>query len=412
MPSELSQDPLRVAYFFSRFPHLTETFLQREVRGMRRCGLRPALYSFHGGAPEFEGDTVVCFSKWRLLELFWRLPIEWFRSPRLISRFAWRVFVWKPRDWMNYWENLYGAGIGVVLTGDFRRNGVQHVHAVWSSLPAMAAWLLAEMAGTPFSIGAHAYDLFDHGGDHFLKEKCLAATFVHTSTLAGRERLTALGVPVEKIVFVRRGLDAFPECRPLRANRDPLRIVCVARLVEKKGVIGQIGIYRALVDAGVGFVARIIGDGPMAEALQTAIKRGGLTAHAELVGAVPNEQVWRELAEADVLFHTGIVSESGDRDGLPNVVPEAMAAGVIVVAAPAPGVQEAVENEKTGFVCKLDDHESWVQTLKRIQGDRDFCESIRVNARLWVEEKFDATRNASLILDRFHSAIEPVGDRD
>lgn len=412
MLSKTHQDPLRVAYFFSRFPHLTETFLQREVRGMWTCGLRPTLYSFHGGKPEFEGSPVICFSKWRLLELFWRLPVEWLRAPGLISRFAWKVFVWKPLCWMNYWENLYGAGIAVVLAGDFRRNGIQHIHAVWASLPAMAAWLIAEMTQKPFSMGAHAYDLYDHGGDHFLREKCQTARFVHTSTIAGLERLTEIGVPAEHVLLVRRGMDPLPVCRPLRGNRNPLRIVCVARLVEKKGFPEQFAIYRALVDEGIGFVARIIGEGPMAGTLRAAIDQEGLARHVELIGSASSDQVWSELSEADVLFHTGIVSPSGDRDGLPNVVPEAMAAGVIVISAPAPGVEEAIENERTGFVCNLDDHEAWQQAVGRVQEDFELCESIRINARLWVEENFDGTRNASLILKRFHSAIEPEVDRD
>jgi glycosyltransferase involved in cell wall biosynthesis len=347
-----------------------------------------------------------------LLELFWRLPVEWLRAPGLISTFAWKVFVWKPRYWMNYWENLYGAGIAVVLAGDFRRNGIQHVHAVWASLPAMAAWLIAELTRTSFSVGAHAYDLYDHDGDHFLKEKCLAARFVHTSTIAGMERLKEIGIPAEHVLLVRRGLDSFPVCRPLRENRNPLRIVCVARLVEKKGVPQQFAIYRSLVDAGMGFSARIIGDGPLAETLREAIEQAGLSERVELVGSASNEQVWGELAEADVLFHTGVVTESGDRDGLPNVVPEAMASGVIVISAPAPGVEEAIENERTGFVCNLEDHEAWKQAIERVRDDSELCELIRINARRWVEEKFDATRNASLILKRFHSAIEPDVDRD
>jgi colanic acid/amylovoran biosynthesis glycosyltransferase len=399
-------NPVPIAFFYSRFPHLTETFLQRELRGMWKCGFDPRLYSFHGGERSFEGSPVIRFSKWRLLELFWRLPVEWFRRPVFVLGFALKVFAWRPRYWMNYWENLYGAGIAVVLAGDFRKNGIRHVHAVWASLPAMCAWLLSELTGTSFNVGAHAYDLFDHGGDHFLRDKCMAAQFVHTSTSAGMERLVELGIPADKIALIRRGLDQMPVFRALRVTRKPLRMVCVARLVEKKGLFEQLAIYRFALDAGLHFSARIFGGGPLGIQLQAAINQQGLASNVTLLGPVSNETIWEELGRADVLVHTGIVSSSGDRDGLPNVVPEAMAAGVIVVTAPSPGVEEAITAGNTGFVCSLNDLEAWKAAFTQIQGDTDFCQSIRSNARSWVEENFDAVRNASRLIEWFHSAIE------
>src|SRR5687768_5541058 len=164
--------PLRVAYFFTRFPHPTETFLQREVRAMRRLGVQPLLFSWHGGASEFEGLSVRRFSKWRLVSLVWHAAREWWWHPREMNALARSLFLTWPRDWLNCWENLFGAAIAVVVAPEFRRDRVDHIHAVWASLPAMVAWNLSRSTGIPFSIGAHAYDVFEHGGDWFLREKC------------------------------------------------------------------------------------------------------------------------------------------------------------------------------------------------------------------------------------------------
>ena len=111
----------RVAYFFTRFPHATETFLQREVRAMRRLGLEPLLFSWHGGAAVFEGLPVRRFSKWRLVALAWSALREWWRRPRAVTELAHRLFSSAPPDWLNYWENLFGAGIAVVTAAEFRR---------------------------------------------------------------------------------------------------------------------------------------------------------------------------------------------------------------------------------------------------------------------------------------------------
>ncbi len=394
----------RVAYFFTRFPHLTETFLQREVRALARLGLEPALHSLHGGGPDFDGRPVRCFPKWALFALLWRLPREWLRAPAEVAAFARRLFLAWPRDWMNHWENLYGAGIAVVLAGRVRREGFTHLHAVWASLPAMTAWVLSRLTGSPFSIGAHAYDLFEHGGDWFLREKCRDAAFVHTSTEAGRRRLVALGVPAGRIVLARRGLDEFPPCRPLRPLRDPLRVLCVARLVEKKGLLRQIALHARMRAAGLEFTVRILGDGPLRSRIESAIREASLEDRITLTGAVPHARVLEELAAADVLVHSGVVTSSGDRDGLPNVVPEAMAAGVLVVTAPGSGVSEAIEDGVTGFVADLDDPAAWSHAFRRIQAGGATIEAVRVAARAWVEENFDAVRNAALLRARFDGA--------
>lgn len=396
---------VRVAYFFTRFPHPTETFLQREIRGMWQLGLAPQIHSFHAGAAAFDGRPVRQFSKWRLLALPVCIAREWWRRPHEIGRFAAMLFTTWPRDWLNYWENLYGAGIGVVLASTLRRERIQHVHAAWASLPAMAAWVASCLNGCTFSTGAHAYDLFEHGGDWFLRDKCAAAAFVHTSTAAGVRRLIQLGVPPDKVVLARRGLDHLPDMRPLRPGRRPLRIVCVARLVEKKGLLRQIGLYRHARQAGLQIEVQIVGDGPLRERLQRETAAAALDDVVRLSGHLDQHGVWAALAHADVLVHTGVVTGSGDRDGLPNVVPEAMAAGVVVVTAPADGVQEAIQDGTTGLVCPLDDPSAWVRALERVRDDDAFVESVRAAARAWVEESFNARRNAWRVLERFLATV-------
>lgn len=397
---------VKVAYFFTRFPHPTETFLQREIRGMWRLGLRPEIHSFHAGAPQFDGRPVRQFSKWRLLGLPWFVAKEWLRKPSEVGRFAALLFRGWPRDWLNHWENLYGAGVGVILASSLRRAGIQHVHAAWCSLPAMAAWIVAELNDISFSTGAHAYDLFEHGGDWFLCEKCAAAAFVHTSTGAGQRRLQRLGIDDGKILLVRRGLDRFPPPRPIRAVRRPLRIVCVARLVEKKGLLRQIGIYRHVRAQGLELDVRIIGDGPLRDRLQLEISASRLADVVQLTGHLEQDAVWAALEHADVLVHTGVVTASGDRDGLPNVVPEAMAAGAVVVTAPGEGVLEAIEPGVTGLVCDLDDPDTWLAAFRRISDDSEFADALRSHARTWVETHFDAATNAARILERFARAAE------
>ncbi|RME69433.1 MAG: colanic acid biosynthesis glycosyltransferase WcaL [Verrucomicrobia bacterium] len=394
----------KVAYLFTRFPWPTETFLQREIEGLVALGFRPDLYSFHGGGGVFCGLPVRRVSKWRLLQLLWLGPVAALRDPDFVLPLARRLFVEWPRDWMNHWENLYGGGIAVVLAGAFRRAGYTHLHGVWASFPAMAAWVLARFTGASFSFGAHAYDLFEYGGDWLLREKAAGAAFIHTSTCAGERRLRALGVPKEKIQLARRGLARWHEAVDRGAVGDPLRIICVARLVPKKGLVRQVRLYAALKRRGFRLSVKIVGDGPLRPELEREIRTVGVEREVRLLGALPQPAVWAELARADVLVHTGEVTRSGDRDGLPNVVPEAMAAGALVITTPAEGVCEAIADGETGFVRRIDDPDAWAECLTAITHDRALCRRVRRAARAWVEANFDARKNAALLLERFRQA--------
>jgi len=195
--------------------------------------------------------------------------------------------------------------------------------------------------------------------------------------------------------------------KPLRASRSPLNLICVARLVEKKGLDHQLRIYAALRAAGVPFAARIVGEGPLRPELEKLAGHLGIAANLTFTGHLPGHEVWNQLAWADVLLHTGVITATGDRDGLPNVIPEAMSIGVLVLTSPAAATTEAVTQGVTGLVAPVESPADWVAALRRLSTDDAFCEKLRLAARRWVEENFDAHKNAERVLAQFHRAIAP-----
>ena len=405
----MSASPPVIAYFFTTFPKNTETFLQREIIAMKRHGVAMQLYSLWGGGGTFRGLPVARFNKWRLLTLFWLIPAEAWRRPEVLRQLLRGLFGRRAPSWLNFWENMLGAGFACVQARHFRRHPPALIHAAWGGAPATAAWLLWRIDGHRFSAAAHAYDIYEHGGDWWLKDKLEHAAFIHTSTEMGRRALIERGLPAAHILCIRRGLDRLPALKALRASRSPLHLVCVARLVEKKGLDHQLRIYAALHEAGVPFVARIIGDGPLRPELEKLAGRLGVAAHVSFTGHLPHHEVWHQLAWADVLLHTGVIAPSGDRDGLPNVIPEAMSAGVLVVTSPAAATTEAITQGVTGFVVPVQQAGDWVSALRRLSHDDPFAEKLRANARRWVEENFDAHRNARRLLAEFERVLaEPA----
>ena len=396
---------MKVDILFTTFPLLSETFYQREVRALRAQGADVAVYSLWGGEAEFDGQPVHLFSKWRLLLLpFWIL--YWLiRRPGPMLRLLARLFGSLPGSGLNVLETLLGLGFGLCHAHQFS-DSTRVLHAAWATAPGTAAQLIAALNRRHFCQGAHAYDVFRDGGDWWLTAKLRAARLIVTSTESTGRELVRRGAEPDKVQVIRRGLADFPPLSPPRGAREPLRLLTVGRLIEKKGYFKQFQIYEALLQAGVSFEARIVGEGPLMEALENERLARGLQGHVELLGALPHHETMTWFAWADVFIYTGEVAASGDRDGLPNVVPEAMLNGLPVVSTPVAGVPEAVVDRETGVLLDSDSPSIWVEELERLRVDDNWYNHLREGGRGWVESEFDAARNAGKLLAAWQQTLK------
>ncbi len=394
-----------IAYIFTTFPKSTETFLQREVTGLRAHGVNVRLYSMWGGGGAFDGLPITHFPKWKLVTLVAWLPWLAVCRPRALGELLRGVLSRRPPSWLNFFENLLGLGFGLVHAAHFRRLRPAHIHVVWGGGPAAAAWLLWRLDGHPYSGAGHAYDLYQDGGDGWLREKLEPALFIHTSTEMGRCTLLEKGLSGGKIHVIRRGLNTLPPLKSLRTPRPVLRLLCVARLVPKKGLDRQLRIYAALKAAGIAFEARIAGEGPLRASLEKLATELGVASEVTFLGHRPQAEIAQQLGWADVLLHTGVVAADGDRDGLPNVIPEAMAAGVLVVTSPAAATTEAIADGVTGRVASPEDAAAWVAILRALRDDDAAADRLRRAARAWVEANFDAHQNSGRLAALYRELV-------
>jgi glycosyltransferase involved in cell wall biosynthesis len=356
------------------------------------------LWSLWCGKDEWEGLPVrryPFFSIFRVI--FFKIPLWAWRRPGALRR-VWAAYMSESSpSLLNIGENLLGLAFALDKADFFRADPPALFHAVWGTMPAAAAWLLHEITGIPFSMGAHAYDIFRDGGDWTLRQKLARARFIHTTTSAARHRLLELGANQERTRLIRRGLDALPAFtrRIIPSASGVTHLLSIGRLVQKKGFNHQLEIYRALRTAGMDFEARIIGEGPLFDELRRRITTLGLTGYVTLTGSLEYADVLTQYAWADVFIFTGVIADDGDRDGLPNVIPEAMAHGLPVVTTPVSGTTEAIVHDVTGQVVDLADHAAWVRALLRLCTDHAFVEHTCLEARRWVEREFSAQTNAT-----------------
>ena len=272
----------------------------------------------------------------------------------------------------------------------------------------MTALAASKIAPTRYSMGLHAYDLWENGGDAWMEEKVARATAVFSSNDQAHTEVKRR-FPAKEALRVRRGLAQKQLAKPgPKAVREVPLLLGIGRLVEKKGFEDFIAVVATLKGHGVEVEAEIIGEGPMRAVLEAQIKREGLEACVRLAGWKNEAQVRERLREANLLLFTGRVAKNGDRDGFPNTLAEAFAAGAVVVACDVAGVAEGVSNGKTGILMPSMDCGAWAKKIEALLGEPAHCEQLRQGAHAWVVENFNAEKNAGVSLkcfDRFAQGL-------
>lgn len=402
----MTDNPATVAYILMKHPSLSQTFLRREIAELTRQGLRIEVHSLwrvqlDAPSPEL---TVCYFRWWEAFGLVVALPHELWRDPALL-RDGWRMLrrnhFTTPMDFL---KNLWGAIFAVCRAQTFRQSRVQLIHGAWATSPATAAAVLGRLCGVPFSFGAQAYDIYEHGGDQFLNAKLRAASFVHTTTEANVAYLHER-VPEANIVLARRGLDRLPTLTDKARTPGPIRILSVGRLTSIKGHHLQLAACAQLKQWGVPFASRIIGDGELRRSLEQRIAALSLRDVVTLCGGQPHEQVEEAYRWADIFWHTGVIDESGNRDGLPNVILEAFAHRLPVICGPVRGATEAVTHDVTGLVVDVTNPVALGGAVKRLADDESLRRRLGENGRRWVEENFVVSKNAAILAEAFRQAV-------
>ena len=385
---------MKLAYLFVSYPGRSQAFLHREIAGLTRQGFTVEIHALWRRGPVTPGAVPVgatlhgfpWWGWWGALPSLLRILCT---QPRLLAR-AWRTVRAHPPCFAeNWWHSLLGLLFALARLEHFRKSGITHLHGAWATAPATAAAILSALLPAPFSFGAQAYDIYRGGGDAFLAPKMRAARFIHTTTQANVVYLTsACPEAAHKIKLIRRGLDHLPSPRAYETLNRPLRILSVARLIPKKGHRHQLEAAAALLAQGIPFQLKIVGDGPLRPELEQSMRKLGLQPLVEFCGHQEQAAVQDCYRWTDLFWHTGIIDPEGDRDGLPNVVPEAMAHGAVVVASSVGAVTEAIRDDWTGLVRNVGEPMAWAEAARRLAEDVELRRRLGEEGRRWVESNF------------------------
>jgi glycosyltransferase involved in cell wall biosynthesis len=427
-----------IGYVLKGFPRLSELFIASEICRLERLGLPLRLYVIkrsderirHAIIDEIEArpeylpaaGSVSAVALWRWLgqhfgafapslrNVLRRRPLGVMRAAALAAIQAVRARRGlRPRK-VYVKEFLQAAALADRLL-DAR--DVTHLHAHFCHGAATVAWLASVMTGLPFSFTAHAKDLYCDSLNPagLLRRKLAAASFVVTCTDANRRHLQRLanGTRVHRVYH---GLNAelarllHTQTSPRRSDDGVLRVLGVGRLVRKKGFDVLVEALALLGGRGLRWRALIVGeDGEAGDDLRRRIADHSLGDRIGLVGPLAQAALFHEYRRADILCLPCRVDEDGDRDGIPNVLVEAMACGVPTITTSVSGIPEVVDHGVTGLIVPVDDPAATADAIECLGRDPLLARRIATNAAVQVRERFDGDRLAEDLARLFRKAV-------
>ena len=411
--SHSSKNALRIAYFVDTFPCRTENFILREIAGALTFWPEIRVYSFRE-APE----------NWKYVdcaEVAQRVRHRSIRLSLLDLTLAYASWIsGHPIRFVRCFLRslqIHGAMVhcalrrmneAVALAQIARSDGVEHFHAHFLAETAIVCCLAAGLTGISFSVSVHANDIWGRKPPLRVLDNavCCVACTMQAKRFIERARP---GINVE---CIRHGLpktgfllDPVPESPAM----PPVRLISAGRFVAKKGFEVLIRACALLSKEGLDYQCEIVGEGPLEESLRCLVSDLSLNDRVRILPFCSFPELAREIEQAHLFIMASQTdTETGDRDGMPNVILEAMKCGTIVIASKTPTIEEVLVDRKNSFLFEMGDPSALTRTIQIALASQTDWPKVRREALRVLSEEFSDRRNIQSLC----SAIERTRARE
>lgn len=394
----------KVGYVLKKYPRLSETFILDEVLGVEGAGAEVAIFSLR--LPDdgrFHADLAAVRAEVAYLPGFGAATV--LDGLDALAGLGPEAVAVLP-EVVAFARRLGPAGPGVLLQGihlarQANATGVEHLHAHFMTVAAHTAYVAHLLTRIPFTVTAHAKDIYRHTVDadlfHAVASAAEAVITVCDANKAHVERHLVDGTVGIRRVYNGIDLDAAP---PM-AMREPGLVLAVGRLVEKKGLAVLLEAARLLADGGTPFRLVVVGDGEERTSLEAQSERLRLGERVTFLGAAPRHEVQVLMGRAEVLAAPCLVGDDGNRDALPTVLLEALAAGLPAVTTPVTGIPEIIEHGVEGLIVPQGDPVALAAALHRALSDKELLAQMSAAGPRKAATRFDRRRTILQLLDVF-----------
>jgi len=278
-----------------------------------------------------------------------------------------------------------------------------HLHAEFASLPATYVRYAAGLRKQPYSVSAHARDVFVESSQS-IKNIQQAGLVLFCTKMAQSYCCGQMPDLGKRSQLIYHGIDDLTE--EIVTPPDSLMISALGRLIPKKGYTTLIKACSLLRDERIAFRCTIAGSGPELEALQIMTEKRNLQDSITFPGMLDRAEVHTLLKRSTLLCVPSIIAEDSDRDGIPNVILEAGRLGVPTIGSDLPGIKEVIKHSQNGFIFTSGDAR---QLADQVKSYNAFTESESRTIQLNIRESIHSQFNLKRVGEEFKAAMASLG---
>lgn len=391
---------MTTGYVVKVYPRFSETFIVTEILAREAAGEQLAIYAtrpttdarFHPEIAKVQAPVTHLKRPAKSSDLFTTIKNAHRNVPGALAKLESIMPVVTRCDSGDLAQ-------GLELAERVLADGITHLHAHFANAAARIACIAAHLTGITWSVTTHAKDIFHDEVDVTLLTELLERA--DTVVTISQYNLDHLAERFPQITghlrLVRNGLDLtrFPYEDPAPID-GVLKVAAVGRFVEKKGFDVLLRATRAALDAGSRVEVRIAGDGELGGKLRAQCTELGLDDAVTFLGPRSQAEIQQLLAWADVMAAPCVVGADGNADGLPTVLLEAMAMGVVAISTEVTGIPEAVHggDDATGILLPPGDVEALTRALTDVAREDFPRTELARSARALVEREYDTVRQS------------------
>ena len=404
---------LKIGYVLKKYPRLSETFILDELLGLEDRGVEVAIHSllpptdgrFHADLSKVKGEVryLPSLGSEGVFDAFASLRDL---GARAVPNALDRSLAFLDRVSVDHRASLLIQAIHLAAAAT--KGSFDHLHAHFMTLPGRTAYLAHLFSGIPFSVTAHAKDIYLRTVNRdVFTEIAENATAIVTVCEANRRHIRdeVLRRPA-RIEVVYNSVS--PSVTTKEGTlRDPRVVLSVGRLVEKKGFAVMLDACALLRDRNVDFQCVLIGDGEEAERLRAQRARLKLEDRVQMLGAMPRDEVVRWMRRARVLAAPCLEGTDGNRDALPTVLLEALASGLPAVSTPVGGIPEIIDSGVEGLLTPPGEAAALADALQRLLTEPQLWDRIAEAGPKKAAARFHRSTNLPRLIDLFRGSAGP-----
>ncbi|MGE0642809.1 MAG: glycosyltransferase [Nitrospira sp.] len=401
-----------IGYLVKIFPKISETFVLQEILDLEASGLDLSIFTLepqtdgitHGLAGQVQAPITALSRSFMTIRrnALWAHVRLLTVSPR---RYLATIRFWLSTSERPSWSKFVQAGS---LAAALLKKRIAHLHVHFANAPTTVAELTHRFTGIPYSMSCHAKDIYLARPDT-LRRKMRHAKFVVTCTEDNRQYLQDISDSSTPIHRLYHGLNVdrfdrlLPNSRVTKATIPT--IVSVGRFRDKKGFPTLIRACHLLALRGHRFHCCIVGSGPLHADLDALICELNLEGLVTLAGQQRLEEVVKLYQGAHIFALPCQVSQDGDRDGIPNVLMEAMACELPVVTTGVSGIPELIQHDHNGLLVPQRDPQALALALAHLLDNPAICERLGKTGRKTIALNFSSSHSSQRLTTLFHAGL-------